>query len=198
MDQHRLPLWWQSPDSKRRPAEVIDPDPFAIAFGILSVVFAGGAYLEERRQREIQEEQARNAFRRAWFESRRTLIHARRVVEEFATYVSEDRLGTTEFLFGKVKLTLGRGRATQLRRLHGNAHVTAQNLADDLDTISDYLGSEYTSQIEAIHTLLGQVKGFPENYRGVVRLARSALDVYEDLIEAIGEGEGFEAEDLTN
>jgi hypothetical protein len=197
MDSYRQPLDWQRLYSKRQVGEDIDPDPFAIAFGILGVVFAGGAYLEQRRQREIHEEQARTEFRRAWYESRRTLIHARRVVEEFATYVSEDRLGTVEFLFGKVRLTLERGRANQLRRLHGNAHVTAQNLADNLDAISDFLGQEYNPQVEAIHSLLASVTGFPENYRATVRLARSALDVYEDLIEAIGERERFESEDLT-
>jgi hypothetical protein len=197
MESHRQPLYWQGLYGKQQAGEDIDPDPFAIAFGILSVVFAGGAYLEQRRQREVQEEQGRAEFRRAWYESRRTLIHARRVVEEFATYVSEDRLGTTEFLFGKVRLTVDRGRANQLRRLHGNAHTTAQNLADNLDAISDFLGQEYDPQVEAIHSLLVSVTGFPENYRATVRLARSALDVYEDLIEAIGERENFESEDLT-
>jgi len=197
MDSQRQPPLWEGLYNKQQAGEDIDPDPFAIAFGILGVVFAGGAYLEQRRQREVQEEQGRGEFRQAWYESRRTLIHARRVVEEFATYVSEDRLGTTQFLFGKVRLTVDRGRAHQLRRLHANAHQTALNLADNLDAISDFLGQEYSPQVEAIHNLLGSVTGLPENYRAAVRLARSALDVYEDLIEAIGERERFEPEDLT-
>lgn len=121
----------------------VDPDPFGIGFAILSVIFGGAAYLEARRQRQFLERQAKEDFRRVWYDAKRTLIHARRIIEEFATYVSEDTFGGSEFLFGKVRLKVDPERAGQLRRLHANAHVTASHLSDSLDELLAFLDSEY-------------------------------------------------------
>ena len=74
--------------------ELVDPGPFAIGFGLL---FSGGAYLESRRRRMLTAQQRDGEFRKAWFHAQRTLIHARRIVEEFATYFAEDGFGDQEF-----------------------------------------------------------------------------------------------------
>ena len=79
------------PEEKRAlSAELVDPDPFAIGFCLLGLLVSGGAYLELRRKRILTENQRTGEFRQTWFQARRTLINARRVVEEFATYVAED------------------------------------------------------------------------------------------------------------
>jgi hypothetical protein len=169
--------------------EDIDPDPFSVGITILSLIFAGGSYLEARRANALAGSQARQDFKAAWYDSRRTLIHARRIVEEFNTYVSEDNFGRIEFGFGKVRLQIDRGRAQQLRRLHGNAHTTAEHMADDLDRLAEHLDASYQERIEAIMGLLREITGFPANYREVVTKARGALDLYEDLINDVGEKE---------
>jgi hypothetical protein len=150
--------------------------------------------LEARRTRELAGNQARQEFRGAWFDAQRTLIHARRIVEEFNTYVAEDNFGRIEFGFGKVRLQIDRGRAQQLRRLHGNAHTTAEHMADDLDRLADHLSGDYQARIDEILTLLREISQFPGNYRDVVSTARRALDLYEALINEIGDRENnFEA-----
>ena len=63
--------------------ELIDPDPFAIALGIMGVVAGGAAFLETRRARRFHERAQRDRFRAAWFEARRTLIHFQQVLTEF-------------------------------------------------------------------------------------------------------------------
>src|SRR3954467_15557270 len=110
----------------------IDPDPFSVGITILSLMFAGGSYLEARKQNNQAGAQARVDFRKAWFDARPTLIHARRIVEEFNTYVAGANFGRVQFGFGNIRLMIDRGRAQQLRRLHGNAHTTAEHMADDL------------------------------------------------------------------
>ena len=168
----------------------VDPDPFSIAFAILALIFAGGSYLEVRRQREFLERQAKEEFRKAWFHAKRTLIHARRVIDEFGTYVREDDFGDTEFLFGKVRLTLDAERAIELRRLHGHTLITATHLAESLDDLSSYLSAQYSSIVEKLHVKLTEQK-LPHSYDAVVILAKDALELYEELITALGKDEGF-------
>jgi len=172
----------------------IDPDPFSIAFAILGLIFAGGSYLEIRRQREFLERQAKEDYRKAWFHTKRTLIHSRRVIEEFATYVTEDDFGNTEFLFGKVKLTTSIERARELRRLHTQTLITATHLADSIDDISFYLASEYSSEVDKILDKLKE-QGLPHSYDAVILLARDALELYEELIAKVGGEEGFSPND---
>lgn len=90
--------------------EEVDPDPFAIGFALLGLLFSGGTYLETRRRRMLSETQRNNEFRQKWFNSKRTLIHARRVIEEFETYVAEDGYGNESFLFGTARMNLPRER----------------------------------------------------------------------------------------
>jgi len=168
----------------------VDPDPFGIAFALLGAMFAGGCYLESRRSRQYLERQAKDDFRKKWFQAKRTLIHAERVTEEFATHVQEEGFGGEDFIFGKIQLTIDQEKAQQLRRLHGNAQTTAMHMADDLDDLSTYLSSEYNEQIEAIRGKLKE-QGLPHSYDAVIILARDAIALYRQLLEKVGEKEEF-------
>ena len=170
--------------------DLVDPDPFAIGFALLGLLVSGGAYLELRRNRILTEQQRTGEFRQTWFKSRRTLIHARRVVEEFATYVAEDGYGSQQFLFGKARLNLPRNRVDQLRRLHGNAQTTASHMADDLDALSEYLDSGYQAMVDEILEKLEELQ-LPHSYDAVVILARDGVSLYEKLIDEIGRRESF-------
>ena len=170
--------------------ELVDPDPFAIGFSLLGLLISGGAYLEMRRNRILTETQRSGEFRQTWFQARRTLIHARRVVEEFATYVAEDGYGSQEFLFGKARLNLPRDRVDQLRRLHANSLTTASYMADNLDALSEYLDSTYTPLVEEIVNKLVELQ-IPHSYDAVVLLVRDGVTLYEKLIEEIGQKESF-------
>ncbi len=168
----------------------VDPDPFAIGFALLGILFSGGAYLELRRQRQLTYQQMAGEFRGAWFKARRTLIHARRVTEEFATYVQEDGYGDKEFLFGKIRLFLEPDRVRQLRRLHANAQTTASYLADALDGLGEFLDASYQPLVDDIMEKLTEQQ-MSHSYDAVVLMARDGVRLYERLIQSIGEKEGF-------
>ena len=170
--------------------ELVDPDPFAIGFALLSLLVSGGAYLELRRNRILTENQRTGEFRQTWFQARRTLIHARRVVEEFATYVAEDGYGRQQFLFGRARMNLPRERVDQLRRLHANALTTASYMADNLDALSEFLDSSYQAMVDQIMHKLEELE-WPHTYDAVVILAREGVSLYEDLIQAIDADESF-------
>lgn len=181
------------PPNVRDPAvgdDLVDPDPFAIGFALMGLLFSGGAYLEIRRQRMLTQQQRTGEYRQAWFKSWRTLIHARRVLEEFATYVAEDGYGDQPFLFGKARMNMGRERVDALRRLHGNDQTTASHMADDLDALSEYLDAEYRPQVDAIHEKLTDLQ-LPHTYDAVLILVRDAVGLYEALVDRIGSREGF-------
>ncbi len=171
--------------------ELVDPDPFTVGLGLIALAFAGGSYLEARRQRQYIERQAQERFRTVWFSARRTLIHYRRVVEEFATYVAEDNFGATQFGFGRVRLTIDQGRAEALQRLHANVHTTATHLADDLAALSEFLGEEDRPAVEALLAQLESMATFPVSYSEVVTLARRAFEEYDRLVSQVGERNSF-------
>lgn len=170
--------------------ELVDPDPFAIGFGLLGLLFSGGAYLESRRRRILTAQQREGEFRKTWFHAQRTLIHARRIVEEFATYVAEDGFGDQEFLFGRARMNLPRDRVEQLRRLHANCQTTALHMADSLDDLSEYLDSSQAPAIEKIQDRLSEIQ-MPHTYDAVVVLVREVVALYEELIDTIGREEKF-------
>ena len=172
------------------PDAEVDPDPFAIGFALLGLLFSGSTYLEARRRRMLSETQRNNEFRQKWFNSRRTLIHARRVIDEFETYVVEDGYGNQSFLFGTARMNLPRERVDQLRRIHANAHTTARNMADNLDDISEFLGEEYQDLINQILDKLHEQQ-LPHSYDAVIILAKDAIALYDQLIDSIGKNEGF-------
>ena len=121
---------------------LFDPDPFSIGLGIFGIIAAGGAFLETRRGRQFIERTQRESFRAAWFSARRTMIHFKRIVDEFETYMLEDDYGEQGFRIGRVRLAVDRGKHQAMRRLHGQTNTTSSFMADNLDDLSDYLGPD--------------------------------------------------------
>ncbi len=68
--------------------------------------------------------------------------------------------------------------------------TTANFMADHLDDLSDFLGTEDQSRVDRILQGLKEMT-FPESYRDVIRLVRTASDLYGDFLEDIGDREGF-------
>lgn len=65
-------------------------------------------------------------------------------------------------------------------------------MADNLDDISNFLGAEYQDLINQIMDKLHEQQ-LPHSYDAVLILARDAIALYNQLIEEIGENEGFSA-----
>jgi hypothetical protein len=64
-------------------------------------------------------------------------------------------------------------------------------MGDDLDDLSAFLESKYQARIDGILDRLGEIV-LPETYSGLIGMAREAFSLYNDLLEAIAESEGFE------
>ena len=175
---------------KRFSGNISDPDPFAWGISLLAALFSGAAYLEARRQNRLASEERTGEFRRTWFSARRTVIHARRVVEEFATYVAELGFGKQDFSYGTGRLDLPRETVRDIRRLHANCLNNAMHLADDLDDISEFLDSSYSSLIQRIQDKLTEAQ-MPHTYDAIIVLVRDGVSMYEELIREVGEKEGF-------
>jgi hypothetical protein len=170
-----------------------DPDPFTIGLGIFGAIAGGGSFLEARRLRQSLDQRQRESFRESWYACRRTLIHFRRVVDEFDTYVLEDGYGKQSFRIGAVRISVGADRHKAMRRLNGQAMMTATHMSDDLDELSAFLGPEDQPQIDAILERLDKIT-IPEIYRDLIKLARDLVDVYSGFLEGIGDREDFEAD----
>ena len=119
------------------------------------------------------------------------MIHSRRIVDEFATYVAELGFGRDEFRYGTGRLNLPRGTVRDIRRLHANCLNNAMHLADDLDEISEYLDSSYSPIIQRIQDTLTEAQ-MPHSYDAILVLVRNGVTMYEELIREVGEQEGFE------
>lgn len=65
-------------------------------------------------------------------------------------------------------------------------------MADDLDRLAEGLGSESQATIDQIHSELKDIKQFPDNYFAVIQTARKAIDLYQKLVDEVGEREKFE------
>jgi len=181
--------------TQREPSAVVhkfDPDPFTIGLGIFAALAGGGAFLEARRQRQLVERQHRDRFRAAWFNARRALIYFGRNIDEFETYVLEDDYGGKSFRIGSVRLTVDPDRHRALRRLKGQAMTTANVMSDAIDDLCEFLGPEYRSPIETVLDHLRQIGAIPERYSELIRAAREARKLYDDLLNQIGETERFE------
>ena len=170
--------------------ELIDPDPFAIALGIMGVVAGGAAFLETRRSRQFQERTHRDRFRAAWFDSRRTLIHFQQVLAEFEAYMLEDGYGGMVFRLGAVQLRVDPRKHHALRRIHGQTLTTANYLADNIDRLSEYLGPEDQELVDHIKEQLAEMT-IPERFGQVVRLARQGHTLFAELLESIDDRERF-------
>ena len=172
------------------PDGMVDPDPFAIRFALLGLLFSGGSFLEIRRQRRLAERRRGDDYRHVWFAARRTLLHARRVTDEFATYAAEFNFGDTEFRFGKARIDVPEEIADQMRRLHGHCMTTAGQMGDRLDGLSGFLDSSYEPIVQKIMEKLSEIQ-MPHSYDAVLILVNDGIVLFEELIEAIGEKEGF-------
>lgn len=184
------------PDSERDPnseheEQTIDPDPFSIGLGLITVLAATGGYLESRRRRQVTEQSQRQEFRSAWFRARRSLIFFQQAVSEFETYVLEEGFGRRGFHIGSIRLEVDAGRHQALRRLHGQTMTTANRAADSFDDLSDFLGPEDQRNVDHVTTTLAGIE-FPDTYRGVIAMSREALRLLTDLLEDIGEREHFD------
>jgi hypothetical protein len=173
-------------------AQLFDPDPFTIGLGIFAALAGGGAFLEARRQRQFAERQQRERFRGAWFNAKRALINFGRVIDEFETYMLEDDYGGKSFRIGSVRLTVDAGRHHALRRLKGQALTTANVISDCIDDLSEFLAIEYQGDIQSLLEQLVEIGKVPERYSEVVKAARKARELYDTLLNKIGDREGFE------
>jgi hypothetical protein len=169
---------------------LVDPDPFAIGFALLGLLFSGGSFLEVRRQRRLAAQRRGEDYRHSWFAARRTLLHARRVTDEFATYVAEFNLGGTEFRFGEARIDVPEGIADQMRRLHGHCMTTAGQMGDRLDALSAFLDSSYEPIVRKIMDRLSEIQ-MPHSYDAVLILVNDGISLFDELINSIGENEGF-------
>ncbi len=171
--------------------ELIDPDPFAIALGIMGVVAGGAAFLETRRARRFHERAQRDRFRAAWFEARRTLIHFQQVLAEFELFMLEDGYGGKSFQLGAVQLRVDHYRHRALRRIHAQTLNTATHLADDIDDLSEFLGPEDQERVDHIKSRLAEM-AIPERFGQVILLAREGLALFNELLQAIDQRERFQ------
>ena len=168
----------------------VDPDPFSIGLGLITVLAAAGGYLEARRRRRVDEQSQRTEFRAAWFRARRSLIFFQQALSEFETYVLEEGFGRRSFGIGSIRLELDAGRHQALRRLHGQTMTTANFAADNFDELSNFLGPEDQETVDRVTTRLAEIS-FPNDYRGVVAMSREALSLFTDLLDDIGDRENF-------
>lgn len=176
------------------PSDGVDPDPFTIGLGIFAALAGGGAFLEQRRQRHMLQDQQRAAYRAAWFSARRTLIHFKQQIDEFETYMLEDNYGTRQFRIGAVRLTVDRGRHQAMRRLRGQTLITANHMGDNLDDLSEYLGEEHTEKVTEVLEHLENIQALPETYLELINLARDTFRVYHSFLAFVGDTEGFDQE----
>ena len=169
-----------------------DPDPFSIGIALFSAIAGGAAFLETRRGRVTLEQAQRRAFRAAWFDTRRSLIFFKRALDEFETYMLEDGYAGRAFRMGAVRLVVQPRRKQQMLRLRRQALSTAHHLGDDLDTLSENLGSDDQRAVDAILTRLADIAQLPDSYADLVRLGREAVQLYGDLLANVATREGFE------
>lgn len=106
----------------------------------------------------------------------------------------EDNYGRSVFRIGSVRLTVDRYRHQSLRRLRGQALTTARFRGEHLDDLSEHLGPEYEDDVAAVLDALGG-PDLPAMYRDVIVQARTAFNVYSDLLDVIADREGFEVGD---
>jgi len=179
-------------DDSAMAAGTFDPDPFTIGIGIFAALAGGGAFLETRRQRQLAERQHRDRFRAAWFNAKRALIYFGRNIDEFETYMLEDNYGGRSFRIGAVRLTVDADRHRSLRRLKGQTMTTANVMSDVIDDLCEFLGPEYQPAVQQVLEQLTQIGAFPDKYSELVRAARKARELYDELLNQIGEKEGFD------
>lgn len=171
-----------------------DSDPIdliVIGLPLLGVALGGGSFLEARRQRQLTEQQERRSFRRAWQGAQRDLRRFADHIDEFEPYVQRNGYGEKTFRFGSVAVSVDRGRAEALKRLHRETLATARSLAEHVDDLSNYLGPEDEEYVEHVHARLGDLP-IPERYSDVLLSARRAWDAYSEFLGYLEQKEQFQ------
>lgn len=64
-------------------------------------------------------------------------------------------------------------------------------MSDNLDDLSEFLGPEDQDAVNAILTRLAEIDQLPDRYSDLIRLGHEAVTLYENLVESVGEREGF-------
>ncbi len=171
-----------------------EQDPFPTAMSVFTAMVSGVGWLEMRRQTKQAGERDRNAFRAAWFTSRRAVIGFRGLLDEFETFVAEDEFGARSFRLGAVRLVLDGGRARDLWRLRDRAWEVGRELGTSLDALSEHLGPEYAPLVAEAHRAFESIGAMPEEFTGLVRQGRAAVEAYSALLDALAGEEGFVVE----
>lgn len=104
----------------------------------------------------------------------------------------EDNYGGKSFRIGAVRLTVDADRRHSLRRLKGQTMTTANVMSDAIDDLCEFLGPEYQPQIQHVLEQIATIGTIPDRYTELVRAARKARELYDNLLNEIGEKEGFE------
>src|SRR5437867_711228 len=189
--RHRYAHAMAADDLLHADDEAVDPDPFTIGLGLFTALASGGAFLEQRRQREIIEGARQGEFRAAWFAARRTLLFFKHQIDEFETYMLEDNYGQRQFRIGAVRLMVDAGRRHQMRRLRGQTLMTASHMGDNIDDLSEFLGKDYAERVQAVLDHLAAVQ-IPDTYGELIKVARDTFYEYNNFLTFIADREGFE------
>ena len=179
------------------PDELVDPDPFSVGLGLVQIFAAGVMFLEARRRDQALQQGQRDAFMAVYFQAKRSLIFFKRAADEFETYMLEGGYGRREFRIGAVRVMFEPQQRHAMRRLHGQIMTTANHMADNLDDLSEFLGSDDQKNVDAIHERAQGIKALPDSYRDVITLSREAVQLYQDLLDDIGERQGFNTDETT-
>ncbi len=70
--------------------------------------------------------------------------------------------------------------------------TTANVMSDTTDDLCEFIGPEYQSDVQNVLDQLNEIGKVPERYSEVIRAARRARELYDTLLNKIGEKEGFD------
>ncbi len=187
--------------------EEIDPDPFVLGLGILTLVFTAGMYLEARRSNKALtgsvdiltsyqnnpqslSTRERGIYRSRWYESQRALSRGRELVEGYQELIQHYRLEHEAFRFGSSRLRVSRADVRDLQRMATQIGRATSSLATHIDRLSEFLDDEDFQYVESIRDVLEENQQ-PHSFDAVVLLALRSLDLFDELLGEIGRREGF-------
>ena len=187
--------------------EEIDPDPFVIGLGILTLVFTAGMYLEARRSNKALtgaidvlgdyqnnpkplSTRQRGIYRSRWYEAQRALSRGRELVEGYQELIQRYRLESEAFRFGTSRLRVSRADVRDLQRMATQIGRATSALATHIYGLSEFLDDEDFHSVESIWEVLEENQQ-PHSFDAVVLLALRSLDLFDELLGEIGLREGF-------
>ena len=183
--------------------EEVDPDPFVLGLGILTLVFTAGMYLEARRSNKTSALAAayqnnpqplstreRGIYRSRWYEAQRALSRGRELVEGYQELIQHYRLESEAFRFGSSRLRVSRADVRDLQRMAAQIGKATSALATHIDRLSEFLDDEDFQYVESIRDVLEENQQ-PHSFDAVILLALRSLDLFDELLGEIGLREGF-------